>query len=430
MTLNFFFIFLKTILLFFPLFSFAQNANEVERSWTSFAQKMNIESFRGCYFEIESKIKTELTSDSTGKAQMWVRVDTKRGAGFFDNMSERPVVKNKWESYKISGKIDTNAISLVFGGLCQNNGTFYFDDFTIKIKKDSKWLKIDVPNANFESISMEPWVTGIGKNKTSVKGFELTIFKKNNTENKVMKVTGQGIPIFGDDKSKGNYFSTNGVKLYYETYGIGEPILLLHGNGQSIKAFEKQIPFFEKKYQLIIPDCRGRGKSTDSDEELTYDIQASDMNNLLNHLKLDSVNVIGWSDGGIIGLILAMDYPKKVKKLIASGANVLQDTSAYFGKDLENFKKWQTDTNYKPIYRKLFKLLVKYPNIHFESLSKIKCPTLIIAGDKDEIKIGHTIKIFESIPNAQLFIVPKTSHYVLNENSKVFNEAALKFLLE
>ena len=219
-------------------------------------------------------------------------------------------------------------------------------------------------------------------------------------------------------------------KLYYEIYGKGQPLLLLHGNGQSIENMNNQIDFFKNKYQVIIPDCRGRGNSTDSDETLTYDIQASDINNLLTHLNIDSTNIIGWSDGGIISLILAKDYPKKVKKIIISGANVLQDTTAYFSKDLEEFKLIAKNKNTPAFEKKLYNLMINYPNISFNELGKINCPTMVVAGDKDEIKIEHTIKIFESIKNAQLFIVPNTSHYVLSENAAIFNNVALRFIKE
>ena len=200
------------------------------------------------------------------------------------------------------------------------------------------------------------------------------------------------------------------------------------------RAYHKKIKkkhtlsFFKSKYKVIIPDCRGRRKSTYNDTELTYDIQALDMSNFLDFLKIDSANIIGWSDGGIIGLLMAKDYPKKVKKLITSGANVQQDTLAFSPKSLEGFKLKLADSSFKGIQRKLINLMLKYPNIVFEDLGKINCPVLVVAGDREEIGIAHTVKIFEAIKKGELFIVPKTSHYVLSENYEVFNNAALRFL--
>lgn len=403
----------------------------VNRVWTSFNQKIDAQPYRGMNFELQCEVKSELAADSAGIARMWARVDVTKGRGFFNNMAHEGIVpENKWKTLTIKGRIDTNAVTFLMGGLIYYNGNFYYDNFRLKIETPGGWKEIKLSNSNFEEPSLMAWSSGYGFGPENIFGFSMNIEKEADRKNRVLKVTGNGVAAFGLNKSTGRYFSTNGVTLYYETYGTGEPLLLLHGNGQSIVAFKEQIPFFEKEYRVIIPDCRGRGKSTNSDAELTYHIQASDMNNLLNHLNIDSANIIGWSDGGIIGLIMAKDYPKKVKKLIASGANTLQDTTAFFPGDSVKFRKIINDTSRTLIIRKLYKLMLEHPNIPLQALSVIQCPVLVVAGDKDEIRIGHTVKIFESIPKGQLFIVPKTSHYVLSENPKVFNEAALKFLKE
>jgi pimeloyl-ACP methyl ester carboxylesterase len=406
----------------------AQEVKLIERNWFAFTATVDITKYQGMKFVLESDIKTTLLKDSSGRAGMWARVDKQKGYGFFDNMHNRPVIIDKWQTYKIEGRIDSGAYRLAFGGICYFNGDFYYDNFKLKIETKEGWQNIDIKNGNFENKNNEGWNIGTGNNPFKVKRFNISFEKDKKLDNTFLKVKGDSLVAYGINKQIGKYFETNGVKLYYETYGTGEPLLLLHGNGQSIDAFEKQIPFFQTKYKVIIPDCRGRGKSTDNNTELTYDIQASDMSNFLDYLKIDSANIIGWSDGGIIGLLMAKDYPKKVKRLIASGANVQQDSLAYFPADYERFLTQLADTSFKGIDRKLINLMVKYPSVPFEDLGKIKCPTLIVAGDNDEIRIGHTIKIFESIKNAQLFIVPKTSHYVLSENYDVFNNAALKFL--
>jgi pimeloyl-ACP methyl ester carboxylesterase len=421
----------KYTLLLFLLISLGAKAQEIkpiERKWFAFSNKIDVSMYEGKKFILESTIKTNLLPDSSGEAYMWARVDKKMGYGFFDNMDGKPVLSKEWTNCKIEGVIDTGAIKLIIGGICVYNGDFCFDNFKLKIETKEGWKNIEILNGNFENKTKDSWNIGIGRSTTNIKGFDLVFEKDKKTNNTYIKVRGRGIANYGNNKEVGKYFETNGVKLYYEIYGKGEPLLLLHGNGQSIEAFEKQIPFFKTKYKVIIPDCRGRGRSTDNDTELTYDIQALDMNNFLDYLKIDSANIIGWSDGGIIGLLLAKDYPKKVKRLIASGANVMQDTLAYFPKDLESFKTQLADSSFKGMQRKLINLMVKYPSVPFTALDKIKCPTLIVAGDQDEIRIGHTVKIFESIKNAQLFIVPNTSHYVLSQNYSVFNDAALIFL--
>jgi len=102
--------------------------------------------------------------------------------------------------------------------------------------------------------------------------------------------------------------------MYYEVYGSGEPLLIIHGNGGSINNFLYQIPYFEKNYKVILADSRSQGKSVDNSDSLSYEMMTDDLNALLDSLHLDSCNVIGWSDGGINGLLLAIRHPDKVKK--------------------------------------------------------------------------------------------------------------------
>ena len=111
--------------------------------------------------------------------------------------------------------------------------------------------------------------------------------------------------------------------IYYEVYGKGEPLFLLHGNGGNIEAFSREIPELSKHFQIISMDTRAQGKSTDSSNEpLTYKKFADDVKALADELKLKKINILGWSDGGNTGLEFALKYPKNLNKLITSGANV------------------------------------------------------------------------------------------------------------
>src|ERR1022692_4841484 len=126
---------------------------------------------------------------------------------------------------------------------------------------------------------------------------------------------------YGSNEQVGRDAAVNGIKVYYEVYGAGEPLLLLHGNGGSIQNFLYQIPELSKHFKVIAVDSRAQGKSTDSDKEITYALMASDMSALIDTLKLGSVDVVGWSDGGDVGLELALAHPEQVKKLVTFGAN-------------------------------------------------------------------------------------------------------------
>jgi pimeloyl-ACP methyl ester carboxylesterase len=137
----------------------------------------------------------------------------------------------------------------------------------------------------------------------------------------------QGPVPYGDNKDAGHYLATRGFRIYYESYGKGDPLVLIHTNGGSIKIFENQIPYFSQYYHVIAVDSRAKGRSVDTNDSLTFEMMADDFNALLDSLHLDSCYVIGWSDGGIAGLLLAIRHPAKVKKLVAVGANLWPDTT-------------------------------------------------------------------------------------------------------
>jgi pimeloyl-ACP methyl ester carboxylesterase len=141
--------------------------------------------------------------------------------------------------------------------------------------------------------------------------------------------SGQAIP-YGNNKDAGNYYSLRGFKMYCEVYGQGQPVLIIHGNGGSIANFTANIPYFSAKYKVIIADSRAQGKSDDPGDSLSYEMMADDLAALLDQLHLDSVDVIGWSDGGIDGVLLAMRHPEKVKKLAVTGTNLWPDSTAVF----------------------------------------------------------------------------------------------------
>jgi pimeloyl-ACP methyl ester carboxylesterase len=159
-------------------------------------------------------------------------------------------------------------------------------------------------------------------------------------------------------------------------YGRGEPLLLLHGNSQSIEAFTYQIPELSKHYHVIAVDTRGQGKSTEDGKTYTYNLFASDMNSFLDQLGLDSVNIVGWSDGGNTGLIMAMKYPKKVKKLITMGANIFINKSAVvnglipaINKQIKTLQNDNTDKARNSV--RLMTMLLTEPRFLFEDLKKI-----------------------------------------------------------
>lgn len=222
---------------------------------------------------------------------------------------------------------------------------------------------------------------------------------------------------YGNNKEAGKYYDIRGFKMYCEVYGEGQPLLIIHGNGGSINNFIYQVPYFSKKYKVIIADSRAQGNSKDTGDSLTYEMMADDYAALLDAMKIDSAYVIGWSDGGINGLLLSIRHPKKVKKMAITGANLVPDTTAVpqeiwdmVTPFLNMLKNKATKTEQEKNQLKLFKLLVEQPHIPLTDLQKITCPTLVIGGDHDVIKEEHTMLIYKNIPKAYLWIMPASGH--------------------
>jgi pimeloyl-ACP methyl ester carboxylesterase len=240
---------------------------------------------------------------------------------------------------------------------------------------------------------------------------------------------------FGNNPSTGKYYDIRGFKMYCETYGEGEPLLLIHGNGGSIKQFASQIPYFSKKYKVIAADSRSQGKSNDNGDTLTYEMMADDYAALLDAMKIDSAYVIGWSDGGINGLLLSSRHPQKVKKLASTGANLWSDSTSLYEDFIDlvqpsyvSLKEKANKTDEEKNEWKLTRLILEEPNIELSEINKIQCPALIIGGDHDVIKEEHTMLIFKNIPKAYLWILPNSGHSTLITYKDQFNKVVDDFL--
>lgn len=245
----------------------------------------------------------------------------------------------------------------------------------------------------------------------------------------LMKQLEDPAQIYGNNKEAGKYYDIRGFKMYVETYGQGEPLLIIHGNGGSINNFIYQIPYFSQHYKVIIADSRAQGKSIDLKDSLTYEMMADDYAALLTELKIDSAYVIGWSDGGIDGLLLAIRHPEKVRKLAITGANLVPDETAVPKEIWDQFRpvkeQLQVKANKTPREKaqlKLLTLLCDQPHISDAQLKTISCPTLVIGGDHDVIKVEHTFLIYSQLPKAYLWILPNSGHSTPIVYKDAFNE--------
>ncbi len=233
---------------------------------------------------------------------------------------------------------------------------------------------------------------------------------------------------YGNNPDAGNYYKVRGIRMYCEVYGKGKPLLMIHGNGGSIEAFYKNIPYFSKRYKVLAVDSRSHGKTIDNKDSLSFEMMADDFAALLDTLKIDSAYLLGWSDGGIVSIEMALRHPGKVIKFASTGANITADSSAFIPNLWkESIEYYQANKNNVFVTAKekndwkLFMLDFLQPHISLQSLQQIKCPALIIAGDRDLIALPHTQLIYQNIPNAQLWILPNSTHGTLQEYAEEFN---------
>lgn len=222
------------------------------------------------------------------------------------------------------------------------------------------------------------------------------------------------------------------IKLYYTEKGYGTPFVLLHGNGENGGFFKNQLDFFAEKYRVIVPDTRGHGKSPRGLAPFNFDTFADDLKDFLDSLNIKKAIILGFSDGGNIALLFTLKYPEYVEKLILNSANLypaglkksfLLPVRLFYGFSclLSRFSKKAARK------KELLALMAKQPDINPEELSKIKCPTLVIAGTLDLISKKHTRLIADSIDGALLCFI-NGNHAAAQTNSVEFNQTVERFL--
>ncbi|MCP4214682.1 MAG: alpha/beta hydrolase [bacterium] len=258
-------------------------------------------------------------------------------------------------------------------------------------------------------------------------------------------------PTFGSNPLAGAYAKVNGVKLYYESYGRGDALLMLHAGIGSIKNFENCIGAFSKHFRVIAVDTRGHGRSGHDGSAYSYALFAGDMIKLMDHLQVKRFDIVGYSDGGVIGYHLASKYPKRVKALVAAGANYRLDglTEEFRGfinqlmvpDALKTHSFWKsfrteyeklspTPEGFKAHIERTRKMWRNDPYISPEQFAAINVPVLFVFGDRDAITLDHILHMYRTLPSkiTQLCILANTDHFVFQTQSEVLNPIIIGFL--
>jgi pimeloyl-ACP methyl ester carboxylesterase len=233
----------------------------------------------------------------------------------------------------------------------------------------------------------------------------------------------------------------NDIQMYYAVYGNGEPVLLIHGGLGHADVWGFQVPVLAATHKVIVADSRGHGRSTRSDKSYGYALMADDYLALLGHLKIDRVALVGWSDGGIIGLDIAIRHPERLTRLFAFAANytpagVKQSVgsdptfNAYIARAGEDYARLSpTPKEFDAFVAQISKMWATEPNYTQEQLRGITVPTVIFDGDHDEaIEPAHTAEMPELIPGAKLVIMKDASHYAMWQKPEEFNATVVEFL--
>jgi pimeloyl-ACP methyl ester carboxylesterase len=405
-----------------------------------FLPQVAVEQFQGRPYRYQVSV-LYLPADTTAHVRLHA---TQVGKGDYDfkqhDAGKERISPDTWHTYTISGTINPGVRKLWFYSSLTGNGTFFFDNLTLQVQNaDQTWQAVPIKNGDFEH-SVSPLAGYETGQKSLPVGITAALAPGKGPDQSqalCLNLTG-GVLVqaplpYGHNAAAGHTCQLPGVKLYYEVYGTGEPLLLLHGNGESIKSFRKQIGAFATHFRVIAVDTRAQGQSADTlTFPLTYNLFATDIKTLLDSLHLSSAYVVGWSDGGNTGLILAQRYPNYVRKLVTMGANLFPTKEAVEAKMLRQSEQAQQTLlkQGKKAQARLLTLVLTEPHLSYEALATIQTPTLILAGEKDIIKRTHTQAIAAHLPHAQVQILPGVTHYAPQENPKLFNELVLNFLLD
>ena len=241
--------------------------------------------------------------------------------------------------------------------------------------------------------------------------------------------------------NRGGQAQVNGIRIHYAIYGQGSPVIFLHGGLANTDYWGNQVPAVAAHHTVILMDSRGHGRSTSDARPYGYDLMADDVVALMDELKIAKADIVGWSDGGILGLDLAMRHQDRVGKVFAFAANTVTSGvkdgveknptfAAYIERAGHEYAtRSATPSEYNTFVHQISRMWAEQPNWSDAQLRAIDAPVLVVDGDHDEaIKRKHTEYIAATIPHAGLLILPNVSHFAFLQDPAQFNFAVLHFL--
>ena len=243
----------------------------------------------------------------------------------------------------------------------------------------------------------------------------------------------------------GQYADVNGLKSYYEVHGQGEPLVLMHGGFCTVEVLSSLTAELAPHYQVFVPERRGHGRTPDVEGPFDYDAMAQDTIGFIEATSIQRAHLVGFSDGANAALVVAIQRPDLVDKMVSLGGNYHFDgiapqfhafidsaTPETFIPELaEAYRRLSPDgpEHFPVVFEKIMKMWKNEPKLTVADLARITAPTLVVSADRDLISLEHTIEMFRAIPSAQLYVAPGTNHMSLvGKDASVVAPAILRFL--
>jgi pimeloyl-ACP methyl ester carboxylesterase len=250
------------------------------------------------------------------------------------------------------------------------------------------------------------------------------------------------LPRFEGARVTGQILDTDGVRIVYDVIGSGPPVLLLHGGSVDSTWWGPLIPALAEKHTVITMDSRGHGRSSFDGHQITYRRMADDTLALLDQLEIEQIDIVGWSDGAIIALDIALRFPERLGKVVAYGVNF--DLSGYrtgepvqsAAMDLvfaESPKRYREQSphpeRWDEFMASLRQMYAAEPNWTRQEMASIQTPVLVLDGiDEEVIDIDHVRVLAELLPNGELLLMPETGHFAMVDQSEEFTRIVVEYL--